>query len=77
MLDPMLSGIKLVITDLNLGHGVNGIDICKKVKNCNQSITTIVISGDDIPTSEYVDIGISKPFGFKEFTHKMKINKIL
>ena len=55
--------IELAIVDLNMIKASSGLDICKRLKDFDPSIVTILTSGSDISAAyDSVDKKLKKPF---------------
>jgi CheY-like chemotaxis protein len=70
----------LVLTDNNMGYGINGIGVVKEIRKTNNSIPIYVISGDEIEP-EALQAGatgyISKPEGIGKFFKQLSEGKII
>lgn len=53
----------LVITDCDLGKGMNGFDVAEEIKDKRPSLPIIMITGSDVAKSDKVNCLLKKPVG--------------
>lgn len=53
----------LVITDYDLGKGMNGLELAVEIKDKRPSLPIIMMTGSDVAKSDKVDCLLKKPVG--------------